>query len=113
MPSSLRLSILASGATMLMVVALFYGESNLVKAIALASVIIVFWLTDVIPLYVTALIPLALAGPMGLLTGEQISSAYAHKFVFLFLGGFVIALAMEKRDVNKQIALGFLRLVGK
>lgn len=91
-----------------------YGDKDfkLINAIVLGSVMVFFWLTETMPIYVTALIPLALAGPMGLLTTEQLASAYAHKFVFLFLGGFVLALAMEKWDVHKQIARGIIGLVG-
>ena len=70
------------------------------------------WFFDVIPMYVTALLPLALGVPMGLLSGEDIAGAYSNKFVFLFLGGFILALAMEKWDVHKQLAQTIISLVG-
>lgn len=88
------------------------GDSNLWKAIALGGLMVFFWLVEALPIYVTAMLPLALAIPMGLLQPEDIAGAYANKFVFLFLGGFLLALAMEKWDVHKQIARAIISTVG-
>lgn len=98
-----------------LVLLLGHGEENqkFLYAIALGGLIVLFWLFEVVPIYVTALLPLIFAGPLGLMSSEQLASAYGHRFVFLFMGGFIVALAMEKWDVHKQIALGILNVVGK
>lgn len=88
------------------------GDDMLWRAGALGGLMVFFWFFDVIPMYVTALLPLALGVPMGLLSGEDIAGAYSNKFVFLFLGGFILALAMEKWDVHKQLAHTIITLVG-
>lgn len=88
------------------------GKQMLLRASSLGGLMVFFWFFDVIPMYVTALFPIALGVPMGLLSSEDIAGAYAHKFVFLFLGGFILALAMEKWDVHKQLAHTIITLVG-
>lgn len=94
------------------VVLLLEGDNMLWRASALGGLMVFLWFFDIIPMYVTAMLPLALGVPMGLLSADDIAGAYAHKFVFLFLGGFVLALAMEKWDVHKQLAQSIIRLVG-
>lgn len=88
------------------------GESTFWNAVALGCLMVFFWLTDAIPLYVTALFPLAFGLPLGIVSSDQLAAAYAHKYVYLFLGGFLLALAMEKWDVHKQIAHLIISLVG-
>lgn len=82
------------------------------RAGALGGLMIFFWFFDVIPMYATAMLPLALGVPMGLVNADDLAGAYSNKFVFLFLGGFVLALAMEKWDVHKQLAVSIIALVG-
>lgn len=94
------------------VLVLAKGDDMLWRAGALGGLMVFFWFFDVIPMYVTALLPLALAIPMGLLNEEQIAAAYANKSVFLFLGGFILALALEKWDIHKQLAHTIITLVG-
>lgn len=84
-----------------------------VKAASLAILMVLFWLFEILPIYVTALFPLVLAKPLGLLDSTDLASAYGNKNVFLFFGGFVLSLGLEKWDVHKQIAEGIIRLVGK
>ena len=88
------------------------GDEMLLRASSLGGLMVFFWFFDVIPMYVTALFPIAFGVPMGLLSSEDIAGAYSHKFVFLFLGGFILALAMEKWDVHKQLAHTIITLVG-
>ena len=87
-------------------------DPKLFKAISLGALIVYLWLLEPIPIYVTALLPLIFGVPLELISMEQLAGAYAHKFVYLFLGGFMMALAMEKWDVHKQIALRILSTVG-
>ncbi len=87
-------------------------DQMLLRASSLGGLMVFFWFFDVLPMYVTAMLPLALGIPLDLLTPADIAGAYAHKFIFLFLGGFMLALAMEKWNVHKQLAQTIIRLVG-
>ena len=90
----------------------FKGDDMLWRASALGGLMVFFWFFDVIPMYVTALLPLALGIPMGILSSDDIAGAYSNKSIFLFLGGFILALALEKWDVHKQLAHTIITLVG-
>lgn len=81
-------------------------------AIALGGIMIWFWVFEVISIYITALLPLILAIPMGLLTSDDLAKAYGNSNVYLFFGGFVLALGLEKWKVHEQIARGILNIVG-
>lgn len=81
-------------------------------SIAVAGLMIVYWLFEVVSIYVTALFPFIFAIPLGVLEPSDLSAAYGHKYIYLFFGGFVLSLALEKWDVHKQIAEGIVRLVG-
>jgi sodium-dependent dicarboxylate transporter 2/3/5 len=71
-----------------------------------------FWVFEVISIYITALFPLILAIPLGLLTTDDLAKAYGNNNVYLFFGGFVLALGLEKWKVHEQIARGILNIVG-
>lgn len=94
------------------VLLLMKGDDMLWRASALGGLMVFFWFFDVIPMYVTALLPLALGIPMGLLSADDLAGSYSNKFIFLFMGGFILALAMEKWDVHKQLAHTIITLVG-
>ena len=79
---------------------------------AIASLMAVWWLTEAIPIPATALLPLALFPLLGITDSKQASAPYANHLIFLFLGGFFIAIAMEKWNLHKRIALRIIDLVG-
>ncbi len=81
-------------------------------AIAVAGLMIIFWLFEVVPIYVTALFPFVLAIPLGVLEPSDLTAAYGHRYIYLFFGGFVLSLALEKWHVHTQIAEAIIRLVG-
>jgi sodium-dependent dicarboxylate transporter 2/3/5 len=72
----------------------------------------IWWVTEAVPIYVTALIPIILFPLSGGLELKQTTAAYGHKFVFLFVGGFILAIAIEKWKLHKRIALNIISLVG-
>ena len=79
---------------------------------AIGSLMAVWWVTEAVPLSVTSLLPIAL---LPLLAGQSVDDAtapYASSVVFLFLGGFLIAIAMQKWNLHRRIALLTLRRVG-
>lgn len=81
-------------------------------AAAVAILMAVWWITEAISVYVTALLPLALFPLLGIAKMQAAASAYGNEIIFLFLGGFVIALAIEKWGLHRRLALNILALVG-
>jgi sodium-dependent dicarboxylate transporter 2/3/5 len=79
---------------------------------ALATLMAVWWMTEAVPLSVTSLLPIVLLPILTDLTVAEATAPYANPLVFLFLGGFLIAIAMEKWNLHRRIALLTLRRVG-
>lgn len=80
--------------------------------LAVAVWMIVWWISEAVSISVTALLPLALFPLLGIMDIGAVSSNYANPIVYLFFGGFVIALALEKVNLHKRIALSILKLTG-
>lgn len=79
---------------------------------AIGTLMAVWWMTEAIPLSATALLPIVLIPALTARTVAEATQPYASPIVFLFLGGFLIAIAMEKWQLHKRIALLTLRRVG-
>ena len=74
--------------------------------------IAIWWITEAIPIAVTALLPLVLFPLSGGLDLSSTSGAFGHKYVFLYMGGFIIAIAIEKWNLHRRIALNIINLIG-
>ncbi len=72
----------------------------------------IWWVTECVPIAVTALLPIVLFPLSGGLDLQSTTASYGHKLVFLFVGGFIIALAIEKWNLHKRLALNIIRLTG-
>jgi sodium-dependent dicarboxylate transporter 2/3/5 len=81
-------------------------------SLLLAGLMVVLWISEWIPVYLTALLPLLFAVPLGLLTPKDLAQCYGDSNIFLFFGGFVMALALEKWGVHEQIARRIIAIVG-
>ena len=72
-----------------------------------------WWITEVVPIAATSLLPIILFPLTGIISGEEISKEYVNEVIFLYLGGFILALAIEKWEVHKRIASHTLMFFGK
>ena len=78
----------------------------------IAMLMAVWWLTEALPLAVTALVPLALAPLLGLAGIDEVALSYSHPLIILFLGGFLLARAIERWGLHRRIAFSLLRVAG-
>ena len=80
--------------------------------LALAIWMATWWMTEAVPLSVTALLPLVVLPPFSGLGFGTVASPYASSIVFLFMGGFMLGLALQHSGLHRRIALSVLVLVG-
>nr|WP_211117058.1 SLC13 family permease [Ignavibacterium album] len=79
---------------------------------AVAVLMAIWWMTEALPLAVTALVPLILFPLTGVLPASKVSDSYINSVIFLFLGGFLIAIAMERWKLHRRIALKIITIMG-
>ena len=79
---------------------------------AVTALMAVLWMTQAIPIAATSLIPLAAFPLLGIQSAKVVSKSYIDQNIFLFLGGFIIALGIEKWGLHRRIALHIVRLLG-
>lgn len=82
------------------------------QSIAIAAWMIIWWVTEAVPVSVTALLPLILFPFLGLMTFPEAATPYANPIIFLFMGGFLIAIALEKHRLHERIALNLIQVTG-
>ena len=85
-------------------------EANAILASTLWMAI--WWITEAIPISVTALLPIILFPLSGGLELSKTTASFGHKYVFLYLGGFIIAIAMQIWNLHKRIALNIISFIG-
>lgn len=89
------------------------GLNDPSKAVLASTLwIAVWWITEALPIAVTALLPIVLFPLTGGMDLSSTSGAYGHKFIFLIMGGFIIAIAIEKWNLHKRIALNIIYFIG-
>ena len=91
----------------------FDRDNSLVqKTLAIAVWMATLWLTEAIPLVVTAFFPIILFPMFGILTSATVTSQYANDIIFLFISGFIMALALQRWNLHRRFALKLLSLCG-
>ena len=71
-------------------------SAEAMRVLAVAALMAIFWMTEAIPIAATALIPIALFPLLSVMPTANVTAAYANHLVYLFLGGFLIAIAIER-----------------
>lgn len=85
-------------------------QANTVLSIAV--LMLSLWFTEILPIAPVAITPLIAFPIVGILKFDQAAINYIDKVIFLFFGGFVLGLALEKWDLHKRIALGIVKITG-
>jgi solute carrier family 13 (sodium-dependent dicarboxylate transporter), member 2/3/5 len=89
------------------------GLSEQGMAVAGVAVLMaIWWITEAIPIPATALIPIVLYPLLDVMAPAEVTQSYAHHLIFLFMGGFMIAVTVEKWNLHQRIALHTIRIVG-
>ena len=84
------------------------GHPSAAAMLGIALWMAIWWISECMPLALTALLPLVCFPLFGIATGKEISPRYVNSIIFLFIGGFLIAQAMENSGLHKRIALNML-----
>lgn len=79
---------------------------------ATTALMAVWWITEAIPIPATALIPIALFPALGVMPSSQVTASYANHLIYLYLGGFLIAVTIEKWGLHKRLALKTIAAIG-
>jgi len=88
-------------------------DPQISRMAAVSILMVVWWITEAIPIPATALLPIALFPILGLMSGKQVCPHYMNSYIFLFMGGFIIALALERWNLHRRIALHVVHIVGE
>ncbi|WP_290637815.1 SLC13 family permease, partial [Aquisalimonas sp.] len=82
-------------------------------AVALVAILMAtWWISEALPLAATALVPIVLFPALDVLAPGDVTRAYGNDLIYLFLGGFLIAVTMQRWNLHRRIALHTINLVG-
>ena len=103
------------GVCALVITIIFPAPEGLTKegylAAGVAMLMAAWWLTEAIPIYVTAFVPLAVFPLFGLMSSSEVAENYSHNNVLMLLGGMIIAKAIELQNLHKRIALVIITII--
>ncbi len=82
------------------------------RVLACTSWIALWWITEAIPIAATSLLPIVLFPLTGALDVKSTAASFGHPYIFLYAGGFIIAIAIERWNLHRRIALNIINLIG-
>ncbi|MEQ8404488.1 MAG: DASS family sodium-coupled anion symporter [Oceanicaulis sp.] len=110
-----RIGLFAGPVTALVVATTFAPEGlprEAVLVAAIGALMAIWWATEAIPVAITAFLPLVLFPMLGVGSVAENAQPYAHPIIYLFFGGFVVALAIERCGLHRRIALAVFSVIG-
>jgi sodium-dependent dicarboxylate transporter 2/3/5 len=90
----------------------FGVDDKAAKVLAVGALMITWWVLDALPMPVVALVPLILFPLLKVRTLKETAAPYANEVIFLFMGGFMLGLAIEKWNLHRRVALNIVKLTG-
>jgi sodium-dependent dicarboxylate transporter 2/3/5 len=87
-------------------------EPTAQKMAAIAFLMATWWMCESLPIPATSLLPIALFPLMGIMATGKATAPYASHLIYLFMGGFIIALAMQRWNLHRRIAMNIVKVVG-
>lgn len=87
-------------------------DDSVREVIAVAAWMAIWWITEAIPMAVTALLPVTLFPLLGSVSLKAAAEPYAHPLIFLFFGGFLVSIALQKWALHRRFAVSLLRRIG-
>ena len=90
----------------------FSVGKNASIVLSIAVLMITWWVTEAMPMPVVALLPLILFPILHISDIKSVSTNYTDPVIFLFMGGFMLGLAIEKWNLHRRIALGIVKITG-
>lgn len=82
------------------------------KTAAVTVLMAIWWITEAVPIPATSLLPIVLYPVLGIMDAKAVTRPYANHLIYLFMGGFFIAVTMERWNLHKRIAMNTLRIFG-
>ena len=85
-------------------------EANAILASTLW--VAVWWITEAVPIAITSLLPVVLFPLTGGLGLAETTASFGHRYIFLYIGGFILAIAIQRWNLHKRIALNIIQIIG-
>ncbi len=82
------------------------------KMAAVVFLMAIWWMCEALPIPVTSLLPIPLFPLLGIMSTSEAAAPYANQLIFLFMGGFIIALAMQRWNLHRRVAMNIVKIVG-
>lgn len=114
--SSFQLFGLFAGPAIFVLIYLFFKPAGLepkgIAVLASTAWMATWWITEAAPIPVSSLLPLVLFPTLGVAAIKDVAAPYSDPTIYLFLGGMLIAVAIERWNLHKRIALGLISMIG-